>query len=48
MPYSSVPAASASRNASVKDPAGNLWTIATHQEDLTPEELAERAKKHMR
>ena len=36
------------RNASVKDPAGNLWTIATHQEDLTPEELAERAKKHMR
>ena len=36
------------RNASVKDPAGNLWTIATHQEDLTPEELAERAKEHMR
>ena len=36
------------RNASVKDPAGNLWTIATRQENLTPEELAERAKKHMR
>lgn len=36
------------RNASVKDPTGNLWTIATRQENLTPEELAERAKKHMR
>ncbi|MDE2905409.1 MAG: VOC family protein [Acidobacteriota bacterium] len=36
------------RNASVKDPAGNLWTIATRQENLTPEELAERAKEHMR
>lgn len=36
------------RNASVKDPAGNTWIIATRQENLTPEELAERAKKHMR
>ena len=36
------------RNASVKDPAGNLWTIATRRENLTPEELAERAKEHMR
>ena len=36
------------RNASVKDPTGNLWTIATHQENLTSEELAARAKEHMR
>ena len=36
------------RNAGVKDPAGNTWMIATHQENLTPEELAERAKEHMR
>lgn len=36
------------RNASVKDPTGNIWTIATRQENLTPEELAERAKEHMR
>lgn len=36
------------RNAGVKDPAGNTWYIATRQENLTPEELAERAQKHMR
>ena len=35
------------RNAGVKDPAGNTWMIATHQKDLTPEELAELAKEHM-
>ena len=36
------------RNATVKDPTGNLWCIATHQQNLTSEELAERAKEHMR
>lgn len=36
------------RNAGVKDPTGNSWWIATHREDLTPEELARRAKEHMR
>ena len=36
------------RNAGVKDPTGNSWWIATHREDLTPEELAKRAKEHMR
>ncbi len=36
------------RNAFVQDPDGNTWCIATHQEDLTPEELAERAKEFMR
>ena len=36
------------RNAGVKDPTGNSWWIATHKEDLTPEELAERARQHMR
>ncbi len=36
------------RNAVVKDPAGNTWCIATHQEDLTPEELARRAEELMR
>ena len=35
------------RNAGVKDPAGNTWMIATHQKDLTAEELAELAKEHM-
>ena len=36
------------RNAGVNDPAGNSWWIATHQEDLAPEELARRAEEHMR
>ncbi len=36
------------RNGIVQDPAGNTWCIATHQEDLTPEELAERAREAMR
>jgi PhnB protein len=31
------------RNAGVKDPCGNLWWIATHIEDVPPEELARRA-----
>lgn len=36
------------RNGIVQDPAGNTWCIATHQEDLTPEELAKRAREAMR
>jgi uncharacterized glyoxalase superfamily protein PhnB len=31
------------RNAGVKDHCGNLWWIATHIEDVSPEELARRA-----
>ena len=31
------------RNAGVMDPAGNLWWIATRQEDVSPEELERRA-----
>ncbi|MBI4617693.1 MAG: VOC family protein [Planctomycetes bacterium] len=31
------------RNAGVKDPCGNQWWVATHKEDLTPEEIARRA-----
>ena len=29
------------------DPYGHHWSIATHIEDLTPEELGERAKEAM-
>ncbi len=36
------------RNAIVTDPTGNTWCIATHQETLTPEELAKRAGENMR
>lgn len=30
------------RYGGVKDPFGNIWWIATHVEDLTPEEQAKR------
>ncbi|MBI4963293.1 MAG: VOC family protein [Desulfomonile tiedjei] len=33
------------RAAGVTDPAGNKWWIATHVEDVVPEELARRAKE---
>jgi uncharacterized glyoxalase superfamily protein PhnB len=31
------------RSGSVKDPSGNSWYIATHKEDVAPQELAKRA-----
>jgi PhnB protein len=31
------------RSGSVKDPSGNSWFIATHVEDVAPQELAKRA-----
>ena len=31
------------RNAGVKDPVGNTWWIATHIEDVPPDELRKRA-----
>ncbi|HTY22598.1 MAG TPA: VOC family protein [Desulfomonilaceae bacterium] len=33
------------RAAAVQDPAGNNWWIATHIEDVSPEELARRAQE---
>jgi PhnB protein len=30
------------RNGTVKDPAGNHWGIATHKEDVSPEEMKKR------
>lgn len=35
------------RVATVKDIAGNRWWIATHQEDVSAEELGRRAEKAM-
>lgn len=32
------------RSASVKDPYGHLWFLATHKEDLTEEQIRERAQ----
>ena len=35
------------RFGSVQDPFGHSWSIATHVEDVPPEEMAERAKTAM-
>jgi uncharacterized glyoxalase superfamily protein PhnB len=35
------------RFGSVIDPFGHSWSIATHVEDLSPEEIAERGKAAM-
>ena len=35
------------RTGSVVDPFGLKWMIGTHVEDLTPEEIAARAKEFM-
>ncbi len=35
------------RFGSLKDPFGHSWSVATHVEDLTPDEIAERAKEAM-
>jgi uncharacterized glyoxalase superfamily protein PhnB len=32
------------RSAGVKDPVGNFWWVATHVEDVSPEELRRRAE----
>jgi PhnB protein len=32
------------RAGTVSDPFGHQWTIATHKEDVTPEELKKRGR----
>jgi PhnB protein len=32
----------------VKDPSGNSWHIATHKEDVAPQELGKRAEAFMK
>ena len=36
------------RSGGVKDPAGNHWWIATHIEDVSPDELKKRAEEWMK
>lgn len=36
------------RNAGIEDPQGNQWWIATHVEDVTPEEMERRAKDQLK
>jgi PhnB protein len=35
------------RSGTITDPFGQVWLISTHIEDLTPEEIAERARVAM-
>jgi PhnB protein len=35
------------RNGFIRDPFGHLWGIATHVEDVSPQEMKERMKKVM-
>jgi PhnB protein len=32
------------RSGTIADPFGHIWTIATHKEDLTPEEIQKRVE----
>ncbi|HZA48721.1 MAG TPA: VOC family protein [Nitrososphaera sp.] len=34
------------RTGSIEDPFGHIWYIATHKEDLSPEELSRRASSY--
>jgi PhnB protein len=36
------------RGGAVKDPSGNSWFIATHKEDVAPQELAKRAEAFLK
>ncbi|HEX7707261.1 MAG TPA: VOC family protein [Thermoanaerobaculia bacterium] len=34
------------RSGTLTDPFGHIWTVATHVEDLSPEEMERRAKEY--
>jgi PhnB protein len=36
------------RSGTIEDPFGHEWTIATHKEDLSPEEIEKRAAEAMK
>jgi PhnB protein len=35
------------RNGTLTDPFGHTWTIATHKEDVSPEEMKRRSEAHL-
>jgi PhnB protein len=35
------------RSGTLQDPFGHVWSLATHKEDLTPEEIGRRAQEFM-
>ena len=36
------------RSGTLEDPFGHIWTVSTHVEDLTPDEMIERAERAMK
>jgi PhnB protein len=36
------------RSGTLKDPFGHTWTVSTHKEDLSPEEIQKRAEASMK
>ena len=36
------------RSGTVQDPFGHVWTIATHVEDVSPEEMKRRSEEYMK
>lgn len=36
------------RCSAVQDPSGNTWSIATHKEDVAPQEMAKRAEAFLK
>jgi PhnB protein len=36
------------RSGTLTDPYGHVWTIATHKEDVPPDEMEKRAKEYMK
>jgi PhnB protein len=35
------------RTGTLEDPFGHVWTIATHKEDVSPEEMRRRSEAHL-
>ena len=36
------------RSGTLEDPFGHIWTVSTHVEDLTPQEISQRAEQAMK
>jgi PhnB protein len=36
------------RSGTLRDPFGHVWNVATHKEDLSPEEMGRRAQAAMK
>jgi PhnB protein len=36
------------RSGTLEDPFGHTWTVSTHVEDLTPDEMTQRAERAMK